>query len=65
MVGRIQGIIQRDANAKNVEKRARFTRIEAIDEAQVFKALLEAAVNWARSKVMDTVQGPIGYSDLE
>lgn len=65
MAGRIQGIIQRDANAKNVEKRARFTRIEGIDDAEVFKALLEAAENWAREQGMNTVQGPIGYSDLE
>lgn len=65
MAGRIQGIIQRDANAKNGEKRARFTRIEGIDDAEVFKALLEAAENWARGQGMDTVQGPIGYSDLE
>ena len=65
MAGRIQGIIQRDANAKNGEKRARFTRIEGIDDAEVFKALLEAAENWAREQGMNTVQGPIGYSDLE
>ena len=65
MAGRIQGIIQRDANAQNGEKRARFTRIEGIDDAEVFKALLEAAENWAREQGMDTVQGPIGYSDLE
>ncbi len=65
MVGRIQGIIQKDANAKNGEKRARFTRIEAVDNPAVFKALLEAAESWARSKGMDTIQGPIGYSDLE
>ena len=65
MAGRIQGIIQRDANAKNGEKRARFTRIDGIDDAEVFKALLEAAENWAREQGMDTVQGPIGYSDLE
>ena len=65
MAGRIQGIIQKDANAKNGEKRARFTRIEGIDDAEVFKALLEAAENWAREQGMDTVQGPIGYSDLE
>jgi len=65
MAGRIQGIIQKDANAKNAQKRARFTRIEAIDNADVFQALLEAAEAWARSKGMDTIQGPIGYSDLE
>ena len=65
MAGRIQGIIQKDANAKNGERRARFTRIEAIDDDAVFKALLEAAEGWAREKGMDTIHGPIGYSDLE
>ena len=65
IAGRIQGIIQKDANAKNGEKRARFTRIEAIDDPEVFKALFDAAEAWARSNGMDTVQGPIGYSDLE
>lgn len=65
IAGRIQGIIQRDANAKNGEKRARFTRIEAIDDADVFKALMDTAESWARDKGMDTIQGPIGYSDLE
>ncbi len=65
MAGRIQGIIQKDANAKNGEKRARFTRIEGIDDASVFKALLDAAEDWARKKGMDTIHGPIGYSDLE
>ena len=64
-VGRIQGIIQKDANAKNGEKRARFTRIEAIDDAQVFQTLFKEAEDWARSKGMDTIHGPIGYSDLE
>ena len=63
--GRIQGIIQKDANAKNGEKRARFTRFECIDNEAVAHALLSAVENWARSQGMDTMQGPIGYSDLE
>ena len=65
MVGRIQGIIQRDANAKNGEKRARFTRLEATDDPAVFQALMEAVESWAKGRGMDTMQGPIGYSDLE
>ena len=65
IAGRVEGIIQKDANAKNGERRARFTRFESIDDPQVAKALLDAAENWARSKGMDTIHGPIGYSDLE
>ncbi|MBR4774690.1 MAG: hypothetical protein IK008_01155 [Bacteroidales bacterium] len=65
LVGRVQGIIQRDANAKNGEKRARFTRYESTDDPEVAAALMKAVEDWARSKGMDTIHGPIGYSDLE
>jgi len=65
IAGRIQGIIQKDANAKNGEKRARFTRYDVIDDIEVSRALLKAAEDWARGKGMDTIHGPIGYSDLE
>lgn len=65
IAGRVQGIIQKDANAKNGEKRARFTRFECIDDPAVAKALMDAAEAWARARGMDTMQGPIGYSDLE
>ena len=65
LAGRVQGIIQKDANAKNGERRARFTRFESIDDPQVAHALMDAAEDWARSKGMDTIHGPIGYSDLE
>ena len=63
--GRIQCIIQKDANAKNGEKRCRFCRFDAIDDLEVSRALFEAAENWARSNGMDTVVGPLNFSDLE
>ena len=65
MSGRIQGIIQKDANAKNNEKRCRFTRYEVIDDIEVSKALFAAAEKWALEKGMDTIVGPLGFSDLE
>ena len=65
VVGRIQGIIQRAANEKNSEKRCRFTRFDAIDNREVSKALFAALENWAMEKGMDTMCGPLGYSDLE
>ena len=64
-VGRIQCIIQKDANAKNGEKRCRFTRFDVVDKLEVSKALFTAAEDWARSKGMDTVVGPLSFSDLE
>ncbi len=64
-VGRIQGIIQRAANEKNGERRVRFNRFDAIDDLEVSRALFAAVEEWARNHGMDTVCGPLGYSDLE
>ena len=63
--GRIQCIIQKDANAKNGEKRCRFCRFDAIDDLEVSRALFATAEEWARAKGMDTVVGPLNFSDLE
>ncbi|MBO4261821.1 MAG: N-acetyltransferase [Clostridia bacterium] len=63
--GRIQGILQKAANEKNNEKRVRFTRFDAIDDSKVAEKLFSAVENWALAKGMDTVVGPLGYSDLE
>ncbi|MBR0136543.1 MAG: N-acetyltransferase [Clostridia bacterium] len=65
MVGRISGILQKAANEKNGERRIRFTRFDAVDSELVAKALFDAVENWAREKGMDTVCGPLGFSDLE
>ena len=65
VVGRISGIIQKDYNIKNNEKRARFTRFDAINDVVVAKVLFNAAENWAKSYGMDTICGPLGFSDLE
>ncbi len=65
MAGRIQGILQKAHNQKTGEKRVRFTRFDAIDDQEVADALFRAVEDWARSRGMDTVCGPLGFSDLE
>ena len=65
MVGRIQAILQKAHNEKTGEKRIRFTRFDAVDDQAVAAALFAALENWAREKGMDTVCGPLGFSDLE
>lgn len=65
VVGRIQGIIQKDANRKNNEKRVRFNRFDSVDRQDVADALFGAVESWAKEKGMDTVCGPLGFSDLE
>ena len=64
-VGRISGIIQRASNEKTGEKRCRFTRFDAVDDPEVSRKLFCALEDWARARGMDTVCGPLGYSDLE
>ena len=64
-VGRISGILQKASNDKTGEKRIRFTRFDSIDDLDVARALFDAVEAWALQKGMDTVCGPLGFSDLE
>lgn len=65
MIGRIQGILQKASNEKNGERRVRFTRFDCTNDREAAEMLFKALENWARGKGMDTVCGPLGYSDLE
>jgi GNAT superfamily N-acetyltransferase len=65
VVGRVQGIIQKQSNELHSERRVRFTRFDAIDDPEVARALFSALEEWGRARGMDTVCGPLGYSDLE
>ena len=65
VAGRIQGIIQKASNEKNGERRARFIRYDVIDDPAVSKALFDAVEAWALEKGMDTLCGPLNFSDLE
>lgn len=65
MVGRISGILQKASNEKRNERRVRFTRFDSIDDQSVADALFDAVEKWAIGKGMDTVCGPLGFSDLE
>lgn len=64
-VGRIQGIIQNQFNELHGERRLRFTRFDAIDDPSVAGALFDALEAWGLQNGLDTVCGPLGYSDLE
>lgn len=65
VVGRIACVILFPYNEKNNCKYARFTRFDVIDNEEIAHALLSAAEDWARSKGMEYVHGPLGYDDLE
>ncbi len=65
IVGRISGIIQKVSNELAKEKRVRFTRFDSIDNQEVANELFKACEAWAKEKGMDTICGPLGFSDLE
>ncbi len=65
VVGRIQGIVQKDANAKWGQKRVRFTRFDTINDVNVAAALFRTVEKWAAARGMNEIVGPLGYSDLE
>ena len=65
VLGRISPFIQRVSNEKTGEKRARFHFFDCVNDRAVANALFDAAVNWAKSKGMEKVCGPLGFSDLE
>jgi len=65
IVGRIQGIWQKQYNEIHNEKRIRFTRFDAINDSEVSNALFAAVESWGKSLGMDTICGPLGFNDLE
>lgn len=65
IVGRIHGIIQKQYNEIYNTNVVRFTRFDSIDDQEVANGLLDAVVTWAKAKSMDTIVGPLGFSDLE
>ena len=65
VVGRIQGILQKQYNELHGEKRIRFTRFDSINDKEVSRALFSSLEEWGRSKGMNQLCGPLGYSDLD
>ncbi|MDR2954365.1 MAG: hypothetical protein LBV43_04720 [Prevotella sp.] len=65
IVGRIAGIINYNANKIWDRKEARFSFVDFIDDNEVVDSLFAAAGNWAKEKGMDTIIGPMGFTDLD
>ena len=65
IVGRIAGIINKQANAHWNVKKVRFGWFDFIDDKEVSKALLDAVVAWGKSKGMNALNGPVGFTDLD
>ncbi len=65
IVGRIAGIINKKANERWKQKMVRFGYIDFIDDMDVSKALIDAVATWGKAHGMDTIQGPLGFTDMD
>ncbi|RNC66067.1 GNAT family N-acetyltransferase [Proteiniphilum sp. X52] len=65
IVGRIGVIINHKANERWNERNARFGFVDFIDDNEVVDALFGAAESWARSRGMEKMHGPLGFTDLD
>jgi hypothetical protein len=65
IVGRVAGIINHKANERWNEKLVRFGWIDFIDDLEVSKLLLGTVEEWGRSKGMNGIHGPLGFSDMD
>ena len=65
IVGRVAGIINRRANERWGQRMVRFGYIDFFDDIAVSKALIDAVAEWGKSKGMTTIQGPLGFTDMD
>ncbi|WP_294079487.1 hypothetical protein [Proteiniphilum sp. UBA5384] len=65
IVGRIGVIINHKSNERWNERNARFGFVDFIDDNEVVDALFGAAESWARSRGMEKIHGPLGFTDLD
>ncbi len=65
IVGRIAAIINHKSNERWDQKHARFGFVDFIDDNDVVDSLFGAAESWARSRGMEKIHGPLGFTDLD
>jgi GNAT superfamily N-acetyltransferase len=65
LVGRVAAIINHKANERWGRKDVRFGWIDFVDDIEVSGALLHAVEEYGRSKGMDSVVGPLGFTDMD
>ncbi|MBQ0005934.1 MAG: GNAT family N-acetyltransferase, partial [Alistipes sp.] len=65
IVGRIAGIINHKANKEWKTRVVRFGWMDFINDEEVAVALLGAVKKWGALKGMDTVKGPLGFTDID
>lgn len=64
-VGRIAAIINRQVNERDNARNVRFGFVDFVDRPEVSEALVRAVEKWGKEKGMDTIVGPLGFTDLD
>lgn len=65
LVGRVAAIINNRANETWNKKNVRFGWIDFIDDQEVSAALLNTVEDWGRQRGMNTIVGPLGFTDMD
>lgn len=63
--GRITAIINHAQNRRTGLNEARFGWVDFIDDNDTVDALFDAAEQWARDKGMESMVGPLGFTDMD
>lgn len=63
--GRIAGIINSRYNEKVGKKTARFSYFDFIDDEEVSCKLLQTVEEWAQQKGIESIHGPLGFTDMD
>ncbi len=65
VVGRIAVMINHKESEELGIKKVRFGWIDFIDDLEVSKALIQTAIDYAKSKNIETIEGPMGFTNLD
>lgn len=65
VVGRVAAIINNRANETWAKKEVRFGWIDFIDDMEVSKALLDKVEEWGKERGMESIVGPLGFTDMD
>jgi GNAT superfamily N-acetyltransferase len=65
LVGRVAAIVNHKANEQWNHKQVRFGWIDFIDDREVSRALMDKVEEFGRQHGMDSVVGPLGFTDFD
>jgi GNAT superfamily N-acetyltransferase len=65
IIGRIAVIINHKEEKELGIKKVRFGWIDFIDDSEVSEALIQKAIDYAKEKNIDKIEGPMGFTNLD